>query len=278
MSNWIVGNWKMNGSREQVGAFFDELLKGLPEGAGSQGLDGARVGICPPHPYLAAAAEKIAGTPVELGAQKVHPMPEGAYTGEVSPVMLREFGVTMCIIGHSEHRQHFAVTDAIITQKLHALIAAGITPILCVGETLEEREADRQQEVIETQLRHALQESGGEQAGRRKSDLVVAPHPALPEDGARKLVLAYEPVWAIGTGKTATPEQANTMHQFIRGILAGHFSEALAGELPILYGGSVNEKNAGELLAQPEINGALVGGASLKAASFLTIINQAFAE
>jgi triosephosphate isomerase len=272
MSTWIVGNWKMNGSVQYVETFFQELLRGLPEGLNEAGV---RVAVCPPHPYLAMAAREIAGTPVELGAQKVHPLPAGAFTGEVSPAMLAEFGARMCIIGHSEHRQHFGVTDAIIAEKLHALINEGIAPILCVGETLREREEGRQEEVIETQIAAALKESAGEKMGRRQSDIIVAPHPALPEGGARRLVIAYEPVWAIGTGKTATPEQANMMHQFIRGLLAEHYSEALAAELPILYGGSANENNAGELLAQPEINGALVGGASLKAPSFLSIINQA---
>ena len=132
--------------------------------------------------------------------------------------------------------------------------------------------------MIATQVGHALEVSGGGQFGRRQTDVVVAPHPALSEEDARRLVLAYEPVWAIGTGKTATPEQANTMHRFIRGLLAERYSQALAAELPILYGGSVNENNAGELLAQPDLNGALVGGASLKAPSFLSIINQALAN
>ncbi len=273
MTKWIVGNWKMNGSQAHVEEFLSALLEGLPEGLGSGEV---RVAVCPPHPYLAHVKQGLAGTPVELGAQKVHPLPAGAFTGEVSPAMLVEFGVAVCIIGHSEHRQHFGVTDAIIAEKLHALIAAGILPILCVGETLPEREAGRQEEVIETQLREALKASAeGQKAGRRQSDMVLAPHPALPEQGARNLVIAYEPVWAIGTGQTATPEQANAMHGFIRGVLQAQYSRELAKAMPVLYGGSVNEKNASELFAQPEIDGGLIGGASLKAPPFLSIINQA---
>ncbi|MCZ6628021.1 MAG: triose-phosphate isomerase [SAR324 cluster bacterium] len=272
MCNWIVGNWKMNGSLAQAVEFTAALLKGIPANLGAAGT---RVAICPPHPYLTAVGERIAGSQVELGAQKVHPLPSGAFTGEISPVMLSEFGVSVCIIGHSEHRQYFGVTDVIIAQKLHALTAVGIIPILCVGETLVEREADRQKEVIETQLRLAMKDSEEDVQGRQVSDTVLAPHPELSEEAAGKLVIAYEPVWAIGTGQTATPEQANGMHEFIRDILRERYSESLAEAMPILYGGSVNEENAGELLRQPDINGALVGGASLKADAFLSIINQA---
>ena len=271
-SKWIVGNWKMNGSLEHVAEFVPALLEGLPE-AGK--LNGTRVAICPPHPYLAAVRERIAGTGVELGAQKVHPLPSGAFTGEVSPAMLAEFGVSMCIIGHSEHRQHFGVTDAIIAQKLHALLAVGITPILCVGETLAERQDGKQEQVIETQLTQALDASQDEQEGHSQGGVVLVPHAELEAGEARGLAIAYEPVWAIGTGQTATTGQANAMHRFIRGFLQQRYSEKLSRELPILYGGSVNDGNAGELLGQPDIDGALVGGASLKAGPFLSIVNQA---
>lgn len=271
MINWIVANWKMNGSKAHVAEFVPALLAGLP--ADFQARD-TRVVICPPHPYLGMTGELLAGSGVALGAQKVHPMPSGAFTGEVSPVMLAELGVSVCVIGHSEHRQYFGVTDIIIAQKLHALIAADITPVLCVGETLAEREANRQEVIIKTQVLRALAASGGGKA----SDTVLAPHPKLPESGAAKLIIAYEPVWAIGTGRTATPEQADTMHRFIRGIIRDRFSEGLARQMPILYGGSVNAENAGQLLSLPDINGALIGGASLKAESFLTIINQALLE
>lgn len=272
MNKWIVGNWKMNGRKAHVEAFVPALLNGLPEGLRA---GGTRVIVCPPHPYLTQVGALIAGSGVELGAQKVHPLSEGAFTGEVSPAMLAELGVSACIIGHSEHRQHFGVTDAIIAQKLHALVAAGIAPILCVGETLAEREADKQQQVIQTQLLQALQASGTGGQGDSPSDVVLAPHPELSESGARRLAIAYEPVWAIGTGHTATPEQANSMHGFIRGILRERYPESLAKSMPILYGGSVNPENAGDLLALPEIDGALVGGASLEPESFLSIINQA---
>lgn len=272
MNNWIVANWKMNGSKAHVAEFVPALLAGLPE---TFQAGGTRVAICPPHPYLVKTGEMLAGSGVALGAQKVHPMPSGAFTGEISPTMLTELGVSLCLIGHSEHRHHFGVTDAIIAQKLHALIAEDITPILCVGETLAEREAGKQEETIATQVRRALDASDGEGGEKRAGEVVLVPHPRLPESSAAKLVIAYEPVWAIGTGHTATPEQADAMHRFIRGIIEDRYSQALASEMPILYGGSVNAENAGELLSLPEINGALVGGASLKADSFLTIINQA---
>lgn len=262
----------MNGSLTQVEQFVAEFLPGLPGGFEESGL---RVVICPPHPYLAAAGQRLAGSGVALGAQKVHPLPSGAFTGEVSPTMLRELGVTACIIGHSEHRQHFAVTDAIIAEKLHGLIAEKITPILCVGETLAEREAGRQEQVIEAQLMEALKESEGKPAGRRQGDRVNLAHPALSPEAAKMLTVAYEPVWAIGTGKTATPELAGEMHGHIRAILDGHYGAALAHKVPLLYGGSVTPDNAGQLLSQSEVDGVLVGGASLKASSLLTIVNHA---
>lgn len=272
MNNWIVANWKMNGCKAHVVEFVPALLAGLPEDFQAKG---ARIVICPPHPYLSMTGEMLNGSGVALGAQKVHPMPSGAFTGEVSPAMLTELGVSVCVIGHSEHRQHFGVTDSIVAQKLHALIAAEITPVLCVGETLAEREAEQQEDVIKTQVLQALNATENQKAGRRSGDTVVTPHPELPESGAAKLIIAYEPVWAIGTGRTATPEQADAMHRFIRGIIRDRYSEGLARRIPILYGGSVNAENAGQLLSQRDINGALVGGASLQAESFLTIINQA---
>ena len=272
MEKWIVGNWKMNGSLEMVGRFVPELLGGLPEGLPGKNV---RIVLCPPLPYLVVVGKKISGSGVELGAQRVHPKSDGAYTGEVSPAMLKDLGVRNCIIGHSERRHYFEESDAYIGEKLHALIAIGIDPILCVGETLKEREAGRQREVVAKQLRGALKESTGAAPGQRRSKQPVVPHEKLSEEGARRLIMAYEPVWAIGTGRTPTPEQANAMHGFIRGVLKKFFSEGLSRQVPILYGGSVTPDNAGALMAQPDIDGALVGGASLKAASFLSIIEQA---
>ena len=250
MATWIVGNWKMNGSMQLLEDLLPALAKGLPGSLGE-----VKVGVCPPYPYLAAAAQKLNGTPIALGAQNVYPEASGAFTGEVAPAMLSEVGATLCIVGHSERRALMGEKDDFIAAKLKVLLAAGITPILCVGETLEEREADRHESVVSGQISAAL------------SGMSAA-------DGA-KLIVAYEPVWAIGTGKTATPEQANSMHAFIRGQLTVGFDEATARAIPIQYGGSVNDGNAAELLGQPEINGALVGGASLKADAFLSIIQQA---
>jgi triosephosphate isomerase len=271
MHTWIVGNWKMNGSLAQVEAFVPALLAGLPEGWQRGAL---RIAVCPPYPYLGVLGERLAGSGVQLGAQQVHPVASGAYTGEVAPAMLREFGAELCLVGHSERRQYFGETNAGISQKVHGLLEADVTPILCIGETLDEREAGRQQDVIRTQLLEAFQATEGERMGRRHGDIVHLAHPEVSPQQAERLIVAYEPVWAIGTGRTATPEQADEMHAFIRGLLAERFGAGVAAGLPILYGGSVNPGNAGTLMAQPEINGALVGGASLKAETFLPIIQQ----
>ena len=269
MQTWVVGNWKMNGSLAHVKAFVPALLGGLPADWRKRGL---RITICPPHPYLAALGALIAGSGIELGAQRVYPLASGAFTGEVSPAMLKDLGVAACIVGHSEHRQHFGVTDAFIAEKLHGLLGVGIQPILCVGETLEEREAGQQQSAIQTQLLQAFHSAGEEASGRRRGDIVRLPHPELSLAQAQRLIVAYEPVWAIGTGRTATPEQANEMHAFIRELLSERFGQGTAAEVPLLYGGSVNPGNAATLLAQPEINGVLVGGASLKPETLLPII------
>jgi triosephosphate isomerase len=245
MDTWIVGNWKMNGSREQISSFTGEFLKGLVPSKI------VRVGICPPFPFLSFLAERLAGSSVLLGAQNVHPKPSGAFTGEVAAPMLADCGVATCLVGHSERRQFFHETDALIREKLAALWQAAIVPILCVGESLAERESGRQQTVVQSQLDGALKGA------------------SIPPG---RLVVAYEPVWAIGTGKTATPQQAQEMHAFIRKWLQAN---APGHEIPIQYGGSVTPENAATLLSQPDINGALVGGASLKAAPFLAIIQHA---
>jgi triosephosphate isomerase len=238
----------MNGSREQLAGFAGEFLKGLPAAINAGGV---RVGLCPPFPYLAALLERLSGSPVWVGAQNVHPRPSGAFTGEVAAPMLADCGAKLCLVGHSERRQFYQETDALAREKLAALWQASILPVLCVGETLAEREAGRQQAVVQAQLAGALEGTS------------VPP---------ARLMVAYEPVWAIGTGKTASPEQAQEMHAFIRSWLKG---KVHGPEVPLLYGGSVTPDNAASLLAQPEINGALVGGASLKAASLLAILQHA---
>jgi triosephosphate isomerase len=271
MQRWAVGNWKMNGSLGLIDAYVPALLRTLPEGWQARG---AGVALCPPYPYLAALGERLRGTGVALGAQQVHPVASGAFTGEVSPSMLAEFGVNLCIVGHSERRQYFGETNPGIAQKVYGLVDAGIAPILCIGETLEQREAGRQEEVIRTQLLEAFRASEGERMGRRHGDMVYLEHPELTAEQVRRLIVAYEPVWAIGTGRTATPEQANEMHAFIRTLLAERFGAGAAAAIPILYGGSVNPGNVASLMVQPEINGTLVGGASLKPESFLPIIEH----
>lgn len=239
----------MNGSASLLEAFIPALQGGIPA---SFYKAGGKVAICPPFPYLSRLAGLAKGTPIGVGGQNVHPAASGAFTGEISTAMLTEQGATQCIIGHSERRQLMGETDGFIKEKLLALLAGGITPIVCVGETLSQREAQQAEQVVGGQIEAALE--------------------GLTAAQGEKLVVAYEPVWAIGTGRTATPEQANEMHGFIRGLLAKSFGGGPARKTDILYGGSVNAGNAASLLSQPELDGALVGGASLKSEEFLAII------
>lgn len=220
-------------------------------------FDAVEVLMCPPFTNLAAVTEKTAGTAVHVGGQNMHEAEKGAFTGEISAAMLTALGCSHVILGHSERRQYFHETDVLIHQKLVAALAAGLTPVVCIGETLDEREQGRASDVVATQVNGALG--------------------SLSAEEAAKLVWAYEPVWAIGTGKTATPDQAQTMHADIRALLAAQFGDAEAQKVRILYGGSMNAANAAELLAQPDIDGGLIGGASLKAQDFLTIIRAASA-
>ena len=213
------------------------------------------VAVCPPSVYLQAVAEAIKGSRIGLGAQNMHHEREGAFTGEISPVMLRDLGCRYVILGHSERRQFFGETDASINKKLFAALASELTPIVCVGETLEQRELGKTTSVIDEQCRGSL-------AG-------------MTADQAAKIVIAYEPVWAIGTGKTATPGQAEEVHAHIRGLLAQLFGSTPAEMIRIQYGGSVKADNAAELMRQPNIDGALVGGASLKADGFAAIVKAA---
>jgi triosephosphate isomerase len=213
------------------------------------------VAVCPPAIYLQAIDSALSGSPVGLGAQNMHWKPEGAYTGELSGPMLNDAGCTHVILGHSERRHGMGETDAQVNAKLHAALAAKLIPIVCIGETEQERDADQTQEVVIGQLTGSL-------AG-------------LAPEQMSGVVLAYEPVWAIGTGRTATPAQAQEVHRLIRNRIEQAFGGATAARVVVQYGGSVKPDNAADLLACPDIDGALVGGASLKASDFLAIINAA---
>ena len=237
----VVGNWKMNGGLAANAALLAEIA------AGWRPSPGRDLAVCVPYPYLAQAQQALAGTAVAWGAQDVSEHPAGAYTGEVSAGMLAEFGCRYAIVGHSERRQHFGDTDAIVAAKAHAATEAGITPIACVGETLAEREQRVTERVVLRQLDAVLD--------------------ALGKAAAPGFVLAYEPVWAIGTGRTASPAEAQAVHATLRARLA----QAGAADVPVLYGGSVKAENAAALFAMADIDGGLIGGASLKAAEFLAI-------
>lgn len=245
----VVGNWKMNTDLEGAVQLASEVVQETKGAAGAVG-----VGVCPPAVWLEAVAERLRESEVRLGAQNVHPEASGAFTGEVSPAMLTDLGVHYVIVGHSERRQLFGESSAFVADKVRAALAADLVPILCVGETLEERDAGDAEATVLGQLADSL------------TDAEI--------DGANALVVAYEPVWAIGTGRTATPEQAQAMHAAIRQWLGERFPNAGSG-VSILYGGSVKPGNAAELFAQPDLDGALVGGASLKAGDFAAIVEAA---
>jgi triosephosphate isomerase len=242
----IAGNWKMNGSLAANEALVGALLQGL-------GTPACDIALCVPAPYLAQVAGLVAGSPLSLGAQDVSAQPQGAFTGEQSATMLRDFGVRYAIVGHSERRQYHGETDESVAAKAAAALGAGITPIVCVGETLAEREAGRTEEVVKRQLAAVIHVNG---------------------HCISEIVVAYEPVWAIGTGKTASPEEAQSVHAVLRAQLHHAASEHARG-ISILYGGSMNAGNAAQLLAQPDIDGGLIGGAALKAQDFLQIIAAA---
>jgi triosephosphate isomerase (TIM) len=246
---FIAGNWKMNMLRNSSMALVHGLLEQLPHGAQVE------VAVCPPHVYLHDVGAALAGSQIGLGAQNMHHEKEGAFTGEVSGPQLRDLGCKYVILGHSERRQFFGETDASINAKLFAALSVGLVPIVCVGETLAEREAGDTENVITTQTRGSLAKLSAEQAAG--------------------IVIAYEPVWAIGTGKTATPGQAEEVHAHIRQLLGELFGSQTAQKIRIQYGGSVKADNAAELLSQPNIDGALVGGASLKADGFAAIVKAA---
>ncbi|MEA3195352.1 MAG: triosephosphate isomerase [Betaproteobacteria bacterium] len=234
----VAGNWKMHGSRQANRTLLEQLIAAVPQ------VRGVECTVCVPFPYLGEVARQLAGTPIAWGAQNVSEHAQGAYTGEVSAPMLAEFGCRHVIVGHSERRQLFGESDAQVAARFAAVKAAGMTPILCVGETLEERDAGRTEDVVGRQLGKVLEKNSFEKA-----------------------VLAYEPVWAIGTGRNATPEQAQTVHAFLR--------KRVAAGTSILYGGSVKPQNAAALFAMPDIDGGLIGGASLVAKDFIDIVKAA---
>lgn len=242
---FVAGNWKMNGSLAENQALLGALKLAVKD---------AGVAVCAPYPYLAQLQAELNGSPIAWGAQNVSEHAKGAYTGEVSTSMLKDFGCTYAIVGHSERRSLYGESDETVANKYMAAQAAGLTPILCVGESLQERESGVTETVVGRQL-----------------DAVIA---VAGVASLAKAVVAYEPVWAIGTGKTATPEQAQAVHAFIRGKLA-ELDAAVADGLVIQYGGSVKASNAAELFGQPDIDGGLIGGASLVAEEFLAICRAA---
>jgi triosephosphate isomerase len=241
----IAGNWKMNGNATSNEALVKALLAASADWA-------CQVAVCVPAPYLAQVQALVVGSKLDLGTQDVSAHEAGAYTGEMSATMLKDFAVRYAIVGHSERRQYHGESDALVADKAKAALAHGITPIVCVGETLAEREAGNTEDVVKRQLAAVIHTNG---------------------HCISEIVVAYEPVWAIGTGKTATPEQAQQVHAVLRAQLRA--ASAQADRVQILYGGSMNAANAVQLLAQPDIDGGLVGGAALKAPDFLSIIAAA---
>jgi triosephosphate isomerase (TIM) len=246
----VAGNWKMNGTRESAVALVDAVAAGVAS------IGNVEVLVCPPFILVPPVAERLAKTAgrISWGGQNLDSHASGAYTGETSGAMLRDAGCTYVLVGHSERRSLFNENDAAVAEKYGAAQAAGLIPVLCVGETLAEREANRTQAVVERQLEAVFERHGVASLARA--------------------VIAYEPVWAIGTGRTATPSQAQDVHQFIRAKVAGR-DAAIADGVRILYGGSVKGSNAAELFHQPDIDGGLIGGASLQAEEFLNICRAA---
>ena len=247
----IAGNWKMNKTSADAVALVSDLVAAI----GKQ--NDVEVVVCPPFTALEAVGKGLEGSTVKLGAQNMHPDASGAFTGEIAPPMLRAIFATHVILGHSERRSYFAESDEFINQKVLSALKNQLRPILCVGETLAEREGGSTLKVVQTQTERGLEGVSKEQAAG--------------------IVIAYEPVWAIGTGKVATTEQEQEVHAFIRGLLTKLFTEAVAQKVRILYGGSMKPANAAELLAQKDIDGGLIGGASLEARSFADLVNAAIA-
>jgi triosephosphate isomerase len=247
-SNLVIGNWKMNGAQPANEA----LLKAVIAGMSVEG--NVEVAVCPPFPYLASVATLLQDSTVLLGAQNLSPETHGAFTGEVSASMLSDIGCRYVLVGHSERRALFGETDDMVAQKFAAALGHGLIPVLCVGETLEQRRAEITNCIVTAQMTAVIKHAGIEKLARG--------------------VIAYEPVWAIGTGETASPEQAQAVHQHIRGVIAA-FNKQAADSLQIIYGGSVKADNAQALFSQPDIDGGLIGGASLDASSFISICDAA---
>lgn len=262
-TQWVIGNWKMNGNLSSNALLLNDLVAGLADdaggccgcgaktgGCGEQDECQTRLGVCVPYPYLAQAHRALGNTAIAVGAQNVSEQANGAFTGEIGAAMLADFGVKLVIVGHSERRSLYGETDELVAKKAQVALAAGLTPVICVGETLDEREAGQAQAVVLRQLKAV-------------ADVIGV-------SGLARSILAYEPVWAIGTGKTATPEQAQEVHAWIRAAL-NELDQNVAQATPILYGGSVKANNAKEIFGKPDVDGGLIGGASLVAADFLAI-------
>ena len=248
----IAGNWKMNMTASETKQFAEELKKIMPRAKWCETL------ICVPSCNITTAMKAFKDLRITVGAENVYFEKSGAYTGEVSADMLKDLGVKYVIVGHSERRQYFCETDQIVNKKVHAALSAGISPIICVGESLEQRETGITESLIAMQVKSALY--------------------GVPADKLRRCIIAYEPIWAIGTGKTATAEQAGEVCSYIRAIIRELYGARVARSVTIQYGGSMNPSNAAELLAQPDIDGGLIGGASLKPEQFVAIINAANQE
>ena len=249
---FIAGNWKMNKTAAETAELASALKASLAQFAGK-----CEIAVCPTFTSLATAVEILKGSNVKVGAQNIHWADNGAYTGEISGAMLKEIGVEYVIIGHSERRQYFGETDETVNKRLQAALKYELKPIVCIGETLAEREGGKTEAVLEKQIKGAF-------AG-------------IKECCFKKVVIAYEPVWAIGTGKTATPEMAEETHKFIRKVCAELYGEAIAEETIIQYGGSMKPENSQQLVAQKDIDGGLIGGAALKADSFHDLVKNAIA-
>jgi len=243
----IVGNWKMHKTTADAVALVKDLRSSVAQ------VHDVDIGVAPPYTALMAVAEALHGSTIFVTAQNMHWEPQGAFTGEISAAMLSDAGCTRVIVGHSERRQYFAETDATVNRKLTAALNAQLDPILCIGETLDKREANATFSVLAQQIRQGLAD--------------------IASGDMSRVVIAYEPIWAIGTGKTATPDQAQEVHAFIRGLLGELYGKALADEVRIQYGGSVNAGNIHPLMTQLDVDGALVGGASLEASSFAQIVS-----
>ena len=245
----IAGNWKMYKTASEAVTLVQTLK------AAAHTVSNVTIVICPPFTALSEVSKVLTDTPIHLGAQNMYSAPEGAFTGEISPTMLKDSGCRYVILGHSERRQYFKEDDILIHEKVKTALKYSIIPIVCVGETLAERDAKKHFDVVKAQFDESI--------GR------------LEKEDIAKVIIAYEPVWAIGTGKTATPDQAEQMHSYIRRLLNERYSQEVGSRIPLLYGGSVKPDNTKALMEKPNIDGALVGGASLKAESFAQIIQEA---